>query len=235
MGELVEAALDAEVGAEREREDVRVGRQVAARVVADEQDRALRRDVVEAAHVGAEVEAREQPQPRQRLADVVGVALVEVGGRDARLRLARRSRRSARPAIGPSEAGRPGARRRAPAPSSIRARCRARSRARPHAVTPPSAASRSRARSTAGPAGRRTLCGSPSAGRRAARASRARAAARATVSIAVSITSWRPLRAHQVAPIASRSSAVGWIEHDLGAERRTLRSSRSSRAPRRAG
>ena len=45
----------------------------------------LGRDPVEPAHVGAEVEAREHPQARKRLADVVGVALVEVGLRDARL------------------------------------------------------------------------------------------------------------------------------------------------------
>ena len=64
---------------------MRVGRQVAARVVAHEQHRALGRDAVEPAHVGAEVEAREHPEARERLADVVGVALVEVGLRDARL------------------------------------------------------------------------------------------------------------------------------------------------------
>src|SRR6185503_19872861 len=40
---------------------------------------------VEPAHFGAEVEAREHPQARKRLADVVGVAVVEVGLRDARL------------------------------------------------------------------------------------------------------------------------------------------------------
>ena len=82
--ELVEAPLDAEVGAEREREDVRVGREVAARVVADQQHRALLGDVLEAANVGAEVEAREHPEAGQRLADVVGVALVEVGRRGRR-------------------------------------------------------------------------------------------------------------------------------------------------------
>ena len=39
--------------------------------------------VAEAADLAAEPEARQQPQARQRLADVVGVALVEVGGGDA--------------------------------------------------------------------------------------------------------------------------------------------------------
>ena len=51
-------------------------------MVADEQHGSLARDVVQAADVGAEVEAGQRPQSRQRLADVVGVALVEVGGGD---------------------------------------------------------------------------------------------------------------------------------------------------------
>ena len=43
--------------------------------------------LLEAAHLGAEVEARQHPQAGQRLADVVRVALVEVGLRHAPLRL----------------------------------------------------------------------------------------------------------------------------------------------------
>ena len=42
-------------------------------------------DVAQPADLAAEVEAREQPQAREVLADVVGVALVEVGGGDPRL------------------------------------------------------------------------------------------------------------------------------------------------------
>ena len=61
MGELVEGALDAEVGAEGEREDRGVGRQVAAGVVADEQDRPLLGDVPQASDLAAEPEAGEQP------------------------------------------------------------------------------------------------------------------------------------------------------------------------------
>src|SRR5438045_2769694 len=89
VGELEEGPLDAEVGCEREREDEGVGRRVAARVVAHEQDRALGGDLLEPLHVGAEVEAREQPHAGQGLPDVVGIALVEVGGRDALLHLVR--------------------------------------------------------------------------------------------------------------------------------------------------
>jgi hypothetical protein len=83
VGELVEAPLDAEVRAEGEGEDRGVGRQVAAGVVAHEQHRPLLGDVAQAANLAAEVEARKQPQARQRLADVVGIALVEVGRRHA--------------------------------------------------------------------------------------------------------------------------------------------------------
>ena len=89
MRELVEAPLDAEVGVEREGEYQRVGREVAAGVVADQQHGALGWDVLEALDLGPEVEAREQPHPRQRVADVVGVALVEVRLRDAALDLLR--------------------------------------------------------------------------------------------------------------------------------------------------
>ena len=87
MGELVEDALDPEVGREREREDARVRRQVAARVVADQQHRPLLGHVAQAAHLGAEVERRGEPQRRQVLADVVGVSIVEVRARDLALDL----------------------------------------------------------------------------------------------------------------------------------------------------
>jgi hypothetical protein len=89
VGELVEGPLDAEVGVEGEGEDRGVGREVAARVVADEQHRPLLGDVPQAADLAAEVEARQQPQARQRLADVVRVALVEIGRRHAADDLAR--------------------------------------------------------------------------------------------------------------------------------------------------
>jgi hypothetical protein len=56
-------------------------------VVAHQQHGPLLGDVLEAAHVGAEVQAREHPQAGKRLADVVGVALVEVRGGHAPLRL----------------------------------------------------------------------------------------------------------------------------------------------------
>ena len=83
VGERVERALDAEVRAEREREDAAVDGEVAAGVVADQQDRPLLGDVAQPADLAAEVQARQQPQRGQALADVVGVALVEVGGGDA--------------------------------------------------------------------------------------------------------------------------------------------------------
>ncbi len=60
MGELVEAALDAEVRAEREREDARVRREVAAGVVADEEHAAGLRDVVEPAHAVAAEELEDR-------------------------------------------------------------------------------------------------------------------------------------------------------------------------------
>ena len=86
VGELVEGPLDAEVGVEGEREHDRVRRHVAAGVVADEQHRPLVGDVAQAADLAAVPEAGEQPHQRQVLADVVGVALVEVGARDPPLR-----------------------------------------------------------------------------------------------------------------------------------------------------
>ena len=64
VGERVERALDAEVRAEGEREDAAVDGEVAAGVVADEQDRAVLGDVAQAADLAAEVQARQQPQPR---------------------------------------------------------------------------------------------------------------------------------------------------------------------------
>ncbi len=82
MGQLVEAALNAEVGAEGQDEDEQVGGDHPAGVIADQQHRALPLDVVQPAHVSAEIEAGQRPQPGQRLANVVGVALVEIGGGD---------------------------------------------------------------------------------------------------------------------------------------------------------
>jgi hypothetical protein len=54
-------------------------------VVADEQHRPVLGHVAEPAHLAPEPDARQQPQPRKVVADVVGVALVEVGdGKPAR-------------------------------------------------------------------------------------------------------------------------------------------------------
>ena len=83
VDQRVEPPLDAEVGGEGEREDHRVRGDVAARVVADQQHRPLGRDPLQPAHVGAEVEGGEHPEPRQLLAQVVGVALVQVRHGDA--------------------------------------------------------------------------------------------------------------------------------------------------------
>ncbi len=55
----------------------------------DQQHRPLLGDVPQAADLAAEVQAGEQPQARERLADVVGIALVEVGRRHAAGDLAR--------------------------------------------------------------------------------------------------------------------------------------------------
>ncbi len=81
MGELVEGPLDAEVGGEGEREDDHLGGHVAAGVVADQQHRPLLGHVAEVADLGRGTRASTQPRERQVLADVVGVAVVEVGGR----------------------------------------------------------------------------------------------------------------------------------------------------------
>ena len=82
VDQRMEPPLDPEVGREGEREDHRVRGDVAARVVADQQHRPLRGDPLQSAHVGAEVEGGEHPEAGQLLADVVGVAIVEVGSRD---------------------------------------------------------------------------------------------------------------------------------------------------------
>jgi hypothetical protein len=79
VGQLVERPLDAEVRGERQRENEGVRREVAAAVIADQQHRPVGGNPLETAHVGPEVERRQQPQPRQLLADVVRVSLVEIG------------------------------------------------------------------------------------------------------------------------------------------------------------
>ena len=105
VGELVEAALDPEVGREGEREDERVRGHVAAGVVADHQHRALLGDVAEVANLAAEPEAREQPEQRQVARGVVGVAVVEVG-REARCRRDARAPGGRSPAAAPPVARR---------------------------------------------------------------------------------------------------------------------------------
>jgi len=85
--ELVEGALDAEVGVEGEREDDRVRSQIAARVVTDEEHRSRIGDVAEPTDLAPEPDARHQPHQRQPLADEVRVTLVEIGSGNAALRL----------------------------------------------------------------------------------------------------------------------------------------------------
>ena len=120
MGELVEGALDAEVGVEGEREHDRVRRHVAAGVVADEQHGAVVGDVAQPADLAAVPDAGQQPHQRQLLADVV---------RD-RARPGRRAGSAAGPAR-PLRAG-PGASERAAGAAvrarrwPLRARCRRR-------------------------------------------------------------------------------------------------------------
>ena len=205
MGELVEAPLDAEVGAEGEREHARVGREVAARVVADQQHRALLGDAVEAAHLGAEVEAGEHPQPRQRLADVVGVALVEVGGGHAPLGL-----------LGDRGEG---ARREARARDAHAGPDPRRGTVRPPSPAPRAAPVAARASSRAALPGRRILCGSP-CGRSAQQVARlaAGAAARAPCAVGGLDHLLAPARAHQVA--AHRLAVLGGRldQQHLGAE-----------------
>jgi hypothetical protein len=75
--ELVEVTCRTEVLVERRREHERVRDQRSARVVADEQYRTVRRDVLEAAHLGAVIQLRVCLHARQRAPDVIGVAAVE--------------------------------------------------------------------------------------------------------------------------------------------------------------
>ena len=90
MRELEELALGAEVVVERLREDERVGDQRAARVVADEQHRPARRDVLQPAHIGAEPDVRHHAQRGERARDVLGVTQRErVGGRRPAREMAR--------------------------------------------------------------------------------------------------------------------------------------------------
>jgi hypothetical protein len=53
-------------------------------VIADQQHRPLGGNAVQATHVGPEIQRRQQPGSGQLLADIVRVALIEVGLRDAR-------------------------------------------------------------------------------------------------------------------------------------------------------
>ena len=88
--ELEERALGAEVVVERLREDERVGDERAARVVADEQHRPARRDVLQPAHIGAEPDVRHDAQRGERARDVLGVTQLErVGGRRPAREMAR--------------------------------------------------------------------------------------------------------------------------------------------------
>ena len=207
---------------------MRVRGEVAAGVVAHQQHRALLRDVLEPAHVGAEVEARQHPEAGQRLADVVGVALVEVRSRHAPLSLlghrgdqparhlrerrrgAHRARRGARRRLGAGPVGR-------------LARGLGGHAAR-------RAAGRISGQLDGGPCGRLILCGSP-AGRPARRRAHARARAAARPPCA--------RRSRSRAGAAPRSSSCGPSPHGPPRsarlsrtsvpKRRTLRSSRSSR------
>ena len=100
--ELEERALGAEAVVEGLCEDERVGDERAARVVADEQHRPSRRDVLEPAHIGAEPEVRHHTQRGQRARDVLGITQLErVGGRRPVREMARVS--------GVSDVGRHGA------------------------------------------------------------------------------------------------------------------------------
>src|SRR5207302_50729 len=57
-----------------------VGTGVATRVVADQQDGPLVRDVVQTSDLGPVPQRRQQPGRRQRVPDVVGIAVVEQFG-----------------------------------------------------------------------------------------------------------------------------------------------------------
>ena len=237
VGQLVEAALDPEVGAEGEREDAVSGVMLPPEWLPTSSTGPSLGDVLQAAHVGPEVQAREQPQAGQRLADVVRVALVEVGRRHARLRLRghrsdgapdqrRRARRRDRPAPGrrrgqadPFAAAHPcwlgsRARRRGPG-----CRCSTRGAARRGVRDVAHAALRAAARHDRRPGGRRArragaiLCGSPCGrpARQLAHARRARAAGRRSAP-RVSITSWRRSALIRLRPIARQVLAPsGWI------------------------
>ena len=80
VGQLVEAAFDAEVAAEGQGEDDAVGAGVAARVVADEEHGPLVGNVVEPSDLGPVPQGGEEPGQRQGVPDVVGVAVVEQFG-----------------------------------------------------------------------------------------------------------------------------------------------------------
>ena len=77
MRELEELAFGAEVVVERLREDERVGDERAAGVVADEQHRPARRDVLQLAHVGAEPDVGHHAKRGERARDVLGVTQLE--------------------------------------------------------------------------------------------------------------------------------------------------------------
>jgi hypothetical protein len=68
----------------RPSQNSRVGDHVPARVVAHQQRRATVGDVPEATHLAPKLRRREQPQPRQVVADVVGIAFAQIGAVDYR-------------------------------------------------------------------------------------------------------------------------------------------------------
>ena len=68
--------LHREVGVVGEGEHERVGGVRSATVVADEQNR-LVRDVLQPVHLGPEVKLDTQPEPRQHLADELGITTLE--------------------------------------------------------------------------------------------------------------------------------------------------------------
>ena len=82
--QLVERPLDAEIRAKGQREHERVGRHVAAAVVADQQHRAFGGNPVQARDIGPEIQRRQQPRSWQLVADIVGIPLIEVGFGDSR-------------------------------------------------------------------------------------------------------------------------------------------------------
>ena len=147
MGELVEGPLDAEVGREGERQHDHLGRHVAAGVVADQQHRPVLGHVAHVADLGPVPERRQQPGQRQVLADVVGVAVVEVG--------ASAPAAARRPRAPSALAGRPAA-------GPERAAARAGDRPPPARATAPSGAQAGRSpRAAAVGAVRRRRCASP--------------------------------------------------------------------------